>query len=88
MLGYSLEELTTLTTRELSADSERRLRRLKETPGWIEEETRYLRKDGKVVEAELQASSYQSGKDTYFIGIAKDKIIRDAVELDIELTLK
>lgn len=80
MLGYSLEELTTLTTRELSADSDRRLRRLRESPGWIEEETRYLRKDGKVVEAHLQASSYQSGSDTYFIGIVKDVTARKDLE--------
>jgi PAS domain S-box-containing protein len=80
MLGYSLEELTTLSTRELSADSDRRLRRLRETPGWIEEDTRYLRKDGKVVEAQLQASSYQSGSDTYFIGITKDVTARNELE--------
>jgi PAS domain S-box-containing protein len=80
MLGYSLDELTTLSTRELSADSDRRLRRLRETPGWIEEETRYLRKDGKVVEAQLLASSYQSGSDTYFIGIAKDVTARNELE--------
>ena len=83
MLGYSLEELSTLSTRELSADSDRRLRRLRETPGWIEEETRYLRKDGKVVEAELQASSYLSGKDTYFIGIAKDVTAKKELERNL-----
>ena len=80
MLGYSLEELTSLSTRELSADSDRRLRRLREAPGWIEEETKYLRKDGKVVEAQIQASSYQSGNDTYFIGIAKDVTARNELQ--------
>ncbi len=83
MLGYSLEELTTLSTRELSADSDRRLRRLRETPGWVEDETRYLRKDGKVVEAQLQASSYQSGNDTYFIGIAKDVTAKNELERNL-----
>jgi PAS domain S-box-containing protein len=80
MLGYTLEELTTLSTRELSADSDMRLRRLRETPGWIEDETRYLRKDGKVVEAQLLASSYQSGNETYFIGIAKDVTAKNELE--------
>ena len=80
MLGYSLEELTSLSTRELSDHSDRRLRRLRETPGWIEEEAKYLRKDGKVVEAQLLASSYQSGNDTYFIGIAKDVTARNELE--------
>lgn len=80
MLGYSLDELTRLSTRELSADADRRLRRLKETPGWVEEETRYLRKDGKVVEVELQSSSYQTGNDTYFIGIGKDVTARNELE--------
>lgn len=80
MLGYSLEELTTLSTRELSADSDKRLRRLKETPGWVENETRYLRKDGKVVEVHLLASSYQSGSDTYFIGIAKDVTAKNELQ--------
>ena len=83
MLGYSLEELTTLTTRELSSDSDRRHRRLREAPGWIEDETRYLRKDGKVVEAELQGSSYQSGTDTYFIGIAKDVTARNELQRNL-----
>jgi PAS domain S-box-containing protein len=72
MLGYNLEELVKLSTQDVSADSNKRLRKLKETSGWVEEETRYLSKDGKVVEAELTASSYQSGNETYFIGIAKD----------------
>lgn len=80
MLGYSLEELTSLSTRELSADADRRLRRLRETPGWVEEETKYLRKDGKVVEALLLASSYQSGNDTYFIGITKDVTARNELQ--------
>jgi len=80
MLGYTLEELTSLTTRELSDHSDRRLRRLRETPGWIEEDARYLRKDGKIVEAQLLASSYQSGNDTYFIGIAKDVTARNELE--------
>jgi len=83
MLGYSLEELTTLSTRELSADSDRRLRRLRESPGWIEDETRYLRKDGKVVEVQLQASSFQSGNDTYFIGIAKDVTARNELQRNL-----
>lgn len=83
MLGYSLEELTTLSTRELSADSDRRLRRLRETPGWIEEDTRYLRKDGKVVEVHLLASSYQSGKETYFIGIAKDITAKNELQRNL-----
>jgi PAS domain S-box-containing protein len=72
MLGYRLDEITKLSTREVSADTDRRLRRLRETAGWVEEDTRYLSKDGKVVEAELIASSYQSGSETYFVGIAKD----------------
>ena len=83
MLGYSLEELTTLSTRELSADSDRRLRRLRETPGWIEEDTRYLRKDGKVVEVHLLASSYQSGKETYFIGISKDITAKNELQRNL-----
>jgi len=80
MLGYTLGELTSLSTRELSADADSRLRRLKETPGWIEEETRYLRKDGKVVDAELQSSSYQSGNNTYYIGITRDITARRELE--------
>jgi len=83
MLGYSLEELTRLTTRELSTDADRRLRRLKETPGWVEEDTKYLRKDGKVVEAQLLASSYQSGNDTYYIGIAKDVTAKNELERNL-----
>ena len=83
MLGYSLEELITLTTRELSSDSDRRHRRLREAPGWIEDETRYLRKDGKVVEAELQGSSFQSGTETYFIGIAKDVTARNELQRNL-----
>ncbi|MDF1537058.1 MAG: PAS domain S-box protein [bacterium] len=80
MLGYSLEELVKLNTRELSADSDRRLGRLRETSGWIDEETRYLSKGGKVVETQLTASSYQSGNETYFIGIAKDVTARRELE--------
>jgi len=83
MLGYSLDELTSLSTRELSADSDRRLRRLRETPGWIEDDTRYLRKDGSVVEVQLLASSYQSGNDTYFIGIAKDVTAKNELERNL-----
>lgn len=80
MLGYSMEELLKLNTRELSSDSEQRIRKLKETPGWVVEETRYLRKDGTIVEAELSSSSFHSGDDTYFIGIAKDITARKNLE--------
>ena len=80
MLGYRLDEMTKLSTREVTADSDRRLRRLRETAGWVEEETRYLSKDGKVVETELTASSYQAGNETYFIGITKDVTARNELE--------
>jgi PAS domain S-box-containing protein len=83
MLGYTLEEMTKLSTREVSADSDRRLRRLRETAGWVEEDTRYLSKDGKVVETELTASSYHSGNETYFIGIAKDVTARRELERNL-----
>ncbi len=84
MLGYTLEELGTLNTRELSADSDRRLRRLREAPGWVEEETKYLRKDGKVVEAQLLASSFQTGNETYFIGITRDLTARRELERNLK----
>ena len=72
MLGYSLEELCKLNTREISANSGPRLRKLQATPGWIVEETRYLCKDGTVLDAELTGSSYSTGKGVYFIGIVND----------------
>lgn len=72
MLGYSLEELTRLNTREISADSPARIRKLIDSPGVVEEETRYMRKDGRIVDVELTASSYRSGDELHFIGIAVD----------------
>ena len=83
MLGYNHEEFVKLTTREVSGDSDRRLRRLRESTGWVEEDTRYLSKDGKVVETVLTASSYQSGNETYFIGIAKDVTARRELERNL-----
>lgn len=80
MLGYSKEELLKLNTRELSSDSDRRIRKLRETPGWVVEETRYLRKDGTIVDAELAGSSFMSGNETYFIGITKDISVRKKLE--------
>ncbi|UCF30041.1 MAG: PAS domain S-box protein [bacterium] len=80
MLGYSRDELLRLNTRELSADSEQRIRKLRQTPGWVVEETRYLRKDGTIVDVELAGSSFFSGSDTYFIGITKDISARKQLE--------
>jgi PAS domain S-box-containing protein len=83
MLGYSLEELTRLNTREISSESTTRIRRLLESPGWVVEKTRYMRKDGQVVDVELSASSYRTGSEVYFIGIAKD--ITGVLRLEREL---
>lgn len=87
MLGYTHDELLTLNTREISSGSESRIGRLESSPGWIVEETRYLRKDGKVVEAELAGTSFRSGEDTYFIGIVKDLTRRKQLERQISAIL-
>lgn len=72
ILGYTLDELLTLNTREISSDSGNRINKLLSSPGWIVERTRYLRKDGSVVEVELAAGSFQRGAETRFIGIIRE----------------
>ena len=80
MLGYSRDELLTLNTREISSDSDQRMGKLKSSPGWVVEEIRYLKKDGKIVETELAGTSFRSGDETYFIGIVKDLTRRKQLE--------
>lgn len=87
MLGYTRDELLTLKTREISSDSDRRIEQLESSPGQMVEETRYLRKDGKIVEAELAGTSFRSGDETYFIGIVKDLTRRKQIELLISTIL-
>jgi PAS domain S-box-containing protein len=87
MLGYTRDELLTLNTREISSDSDQRIGKLKSSPGWVVEETRYLRKDGKIVEAELAGTSFRSGDETYFIGIVKDLTRRKQLERQLSAIL-
>jgi len=87
MLGYTHDELLTLNTREISSDSDQRIGKLKSSPGWVVEETRYLRKDGKIVEAELAGTSFRSGDETYFIGIVKDLTRRKQLERQLSAIL-